>query len=244
MKILCLLYSYQICFVYFYLRKRQFLIIEKKAYPFGYALNSTCARRFELPTFWSVARRSIQLSYAHIFILLFPKFCTSATKLSIAQCIPSVNNFFQTFFIIFYPEDFFLLLLRQKTQLWYNQYMFVNILGNEDFFMTMTKKSCCNQWSVRSWTMLPDCRHLCIICDGHSDLSAPDSILSSQTEYPSYYCYDFTDKMDYFRQDGRNSALAFLESTPVTLPVYLRLKRFFIFWIRSRHQILFFWLIL
>ena len=24
-----------------------------------------CARRFELPTFWSVARRSIQLSYAH-----------------------------------------------------------------------------------------------------------------------------------------------------------------------------------
>ena len=26
----------------------------------------TWARRFELPTFWSVARRSIQLSYAHI----------------------------------------------------------------------------------------------------------------------------------------------------------------------------------
>ena len=26
---------------------------------------SACARRFELPTFWSVARRSIQLSYAH-----------------------------------------------------------------------------------------------------------------------------------------------------------------------------------
>ena len=32
----------------------------------------------------------------------------------------------------------------------------------------------------------------------------PTAILSSQTEYPSYYCYDFTDKMDYFRQDGRN----------------------------------------
>ena len=27
---------------------------------------STWARRFELPTFWSVAKRSIQLSYAHI----------------------------------------------------------------------------------------------------------------------------------------------------------------------------------
>ena len=26
----------------------------------------TWARRFELPTFWSVAKRSIQLSYAHI----------------------------------------------------------------------------------------------------------------------------------------------------------------------------------
>ena len=28
----------------------------------------TCARGFEPPTFWSVAKRSIQLSYAHIFI--------------------------------------------------------------------------------------------------------------------------------------------------------------------------------
>ena len=27
----------------------------------------TCARRFELPTPWSVAKCSIQLSYAHIF---------------------------------------------------------------------------------------------------------------------------------------------------------------------------------
>ena len=72
----------------------------------------------------------------------------------------------------------------------------------------------------------------------------PTAILSSQTEYPSYYCYDFTDKMDYSVRNGRNSALAFLGSTPVTLPVYLRLKRFFIFWIHSRHQILFFLLIL
>ena len=72
----------------------------------------------------------------------------------------------------------------------------------------------------------------------------PTAILVLKQNIQNYYCYDFTDKMDYFRQDGRNSALAFLESTPVTLPVYLRLKRFFIFWIRSRHQILFFWLIL
>lgn len=33
----------------------------------GKSTGSTCARRFELPTFWSVARRSIQLSYAHMF---------------------------------------------------------------------------------------------------------------------------------------------------------------------------------
>ena len=30
----------------------------------------TCARRFELPTPWSVAKCSIQLSYAHIFFWL------------------------------------------------------------------------------------------------------------------------------------------------------------------------------
>ena len=30
-------------------------------------ISSAWARRFELPAFWSVARRSIQLSYAHIF---------------------------------------------------------------------------------------------------------------------------------------------------------------------------------
>ena len=54
----------------------------------------------------------------------------------------------------------------------------------------------------------------------------PTAILSSQTEYPSYYCYDFTDRWIISVRNGRNSALAFLESTPVTLPVYLRLKRF------------------
>ena len=31
----------------------------------------TCARRFELPTPWSVAKCSIQLSYAHIFNSLY-----------------------------------------------------------------------------------------------------------------------------------------------------------------------------
>lgn len=29
----------------------------------------------------------------------------------------------------------------------------------------------------------------------------PTAILSSQTEYPSYYCYDFTDKMEYIRSE-------------------------------------------
>ena len=43
---------------------------KQKALENSRALN-TCARRFELPTPWSVAKCSIQLSYAHIFFLLF-----------------------------------------------------------------------------------------------------------------------------------------------------------------------------
>ena len=37
----------------------------------------------------------------------------------------------------------------------------------------------------------------------------PTAILSSQTEYPSYYCYDFTDKMDYFRQEWKKLGTCF-----------------------------------
>lgn len=81
--------------------------------------------------------------------------------------------------------------------------MFVNILGNEDFFMTMTKKV----------AVINDLSGLgrCSLTAAISVLSAmgiqtcplPTAILSSQTEYPSYYCYDFTDKMDYFRQEWK-----------------------------------------
>ena len=37
----------------------------------------------------------------------------------------------------------------------------------------------------------------------------PTAILSSQTEYPSYYCYDFTDKMEYFRQEWQKLGTTF-----------------------------------
>lgn len=37
----------------------------------------------------------------------------------------------------------------------------------------------------------------------------PTAILSSQTEYPSYYCYDFTDKMDYFRKEWKKLGTSF-----------------------------------
>lgn len=74
----------------------------KKAHPFGYALNSTCARRFELPTFWSVARRSIQLSYAHITVFRFS--CVPHSKIYYSvgphgcqQVFSTFSNFFQTF---------------------------------------------------------------------------------------------------------------------------------------------------
>lgn len=37
----------------------------------------------------------------------------------------------------------------------------------------------------------------------------PTAILSSQTEYPSYYCYDFTDKMEYFRKEWQKLGTSF-----------------------------------
>lgn len=37
----------------------------------------------------------------------------------------------------------------------------------------------------------------------------PTAILSSQTEYPSYYSYDFTDKMDRFRQEWKKLGTGF-----------------------------------
>ena len=87
--------------------------------------------------------------------------------------------------------------------------MCVNILGNEDFFMTMTKKV----------AVINDLSGLgrCSLTAAISVLSAmgiqtcplPTAILSSQTEYPSYYCYDFTDKMDYFRQEWKKLGTCF-----------------------------------
>lgn len=87
--------------------------------------------------------------------------------------------------------------------------MFVNISGNEDFFMTMTKKV----------AVINDLSGLgrCSLTAAISVLSAmgiqtcplPTAILSSQTEYPSYYCYDFTDKMDYFRQEWKKLGTCF-----------------------------------
>lgn len=37
----------------------------------------------------------------------------------------------------------------------------------------------------------------------------PTAVLSSQTEYLSYYCYDFTDKMEYFREEWQKLGTSF-----------------------------------
>ena len=55
----------------------------------GKSTGLTCARRFELPTFWSVARRSIQLSYAHML-----EFSLKAS-ISIMVLYKDVNSFFE-----------------------------------------------------------------------------------------------------------------------------------------------------
>ena len=54
------------------------------------SFHSACARRFELPTFWSVARRSIQLSYAHI-----PLFYCSTAEFILYDIIENVKGNFK-----------------------------------------------------------------------------------------------------------------------------------------------------
>ena len=88
---------------------------EKKAHPFGYALKSTCARRFELPTFWSVARRSIQLSYAHITVFRFCCVPHSKIYYSVAppgcqQVFSTFSNFFRWNFSTLFSKIFFTIL--------------------------------------------------------------------------------------------------------------------------------------
>ena len=78
-----------------FILKKAIPYYRKKAHPFGYALNSTCARRFELPTFWSVARRSIQLSYAHITVFRFC--CVPHSKIYYSVAIPACQQVFLTF---------------------------------------------------------------------------------------------------------------------------------------------------
>ena len=59
----------------------------------------TCARRFELPTFWSVARRSIQLSYAHITVFRFS--CVPHSKIYYSVGPPGCQQVFSTFLTFF-----------------------------------------------------------------------------------------------------------------------------------------------
>ena len=49
-------------------------ITKEPGLPPGPCYVSTCARGFEPPTFWSVAKRSIQLSYAHIHVQIEKKY--------------------------------------------------------------------------------------------------------------------------------------------------------------------------
>lgn len=44
---------------------------------------------------------------------------------------------------------------------------------------------------------------------GISPCPLPTAILSAQTGYPSYYCNDFTDKMEYFRREWKNMGAKF-----------------------------------
>ena len=54
-------------------------------------LPTTCARGFEPPTFWSVAKRSIQLSYAHIIQFVADKYLYNAKYLIIIGIISQLT---------------------------------------------------------------------------------------------------------------------------------------------------------
>ena len=44
---------------------------------------------------------------------------------------------------------------------------------------------------------------------GVSPCPLPTAILSAQTGYPSYYCDDYTDKMEYFRREWKKMGARF-----------------------------------
>ncbi len=80
----------------------------------------TCVRRFELPTFWSVAKRSIQLSYTHIFAVSFPtaKFILHHFPALVKKILHIFLNIFLSLFFVekfvskSLPKFFFKLLFR------------------------------------------------------------------------------------------------------------------------------------
>ena len=55
-------------------------------------ISSAWARRFELPAFWSVARRSIQLSYAHIFNCLIRQLRYLITSYDASQYLNAADR--------------------------------------------------------------------------------------------------------------------------------------------------------
>ena len=69
----------------------------------------------------------------------------------------------------------------------------------------------------------------------------PTAVLSAQTGYPSYYCDDYTDRMELIYREWEKMQVHFDGIYTAFCPESIRSKKYLNFWIYFLRKIPFFW---
>ena len=84
---------------------KEFPIQQKKPETKQFQAFQACVKGFEPSTFWSVARRSIQLSYTHIFLLRHPQHHVFYTILHVMSILKSDILYRYFIFYIYFDKN-------------------------------------------------------------------------------------------------------------------------------------------